>query len=628
MNELSVSALMPVAMSAGQIQSAQTGMDMPGADVFSLLMGAYQSSAGSGTGLGADKASASLQQSALVSLPVLEQAMVAGSDLAVAQAAPADVAGFLSKHEASLQIGVQGQLLSADAMSQIQPAAQVNLLTVAGTPQFPASPVQTLSDAVPQEAAAVQTVLTGSVQEGQDAAVTAPLLVGSVQTDQSTQIRPFSGESVRSSDTDAASHAEGLDVSGVSTADARINPAMTAERALSVDQAVMPSTTTAAVMGSGTSDKTVGSSGNHIDPLQTQVQPVKEQMLTPASAQAVRDAASTRLQRHSDEGDSEGDVTAAPDIRGSLPYTDQLQGHQLAVAPASSGAQAEPLASAVRIMTASQVRMESVATARTEADLSASLTSLMDESSLGDERATVFASPVTASAAPVAGTISPHSAVSAERPMANVVGMATAVMAQAGNSSGQMDQGRGDERSRDRGGRSSDSFEGLLSSTLGEDPLLAPLTTASASPRFDSLMANVSMRQPQWAQDMGQKIGMMVNSKLNEVEIRLDPAELGSVQIRLRMDEDNKAHVSMTAVNGLTRDMLENALPRLREMLSQQGIDLGSADVNTGGQTQDERGRQGNGMAGRASESEQDAVIPVQESVRWQAASGLVDQFA
>lgn len=642
MNELSVSALMPVAMSAGQIQSTQPGMDMLGADVFSLLMGAYQSSGESGSGLGADKVSATLQQSALVSLPVLEQAMVAVPDLPVVQTAPADLAGFLSKHEASLQLGVQGQPMSSDVMSLTQSVEEVNLLTASGSssPSPLTSSVQSFRDVRLEGSADVQSALIGSVNQSQDSVVVAPLLVGSLQT---TQIRPISSDSVSGSDTVVSSGAELLSASAAgdatmvsviraqtsegTRADADVTPAVIAEATSGLGQVAMPSTDVS-VMRSAMTDKPADTSGHQAATLDTEGMPANEQILTPASAQAVRDAVSTRLQRHPDEGDSEGDVTAAPDIRGSLPYTDQLMGHQLAVAPASPGAQTEPVTGAATTVTASPVRAQAVQTAQVEADLSAGQTALMDESSLGDERATVFASAVTAGPALVAGTISPHSAVSTERPMAAVAGMVSAGMVQAGGSDGPMDQGRGDERSRDRGAQSSESFEALMSSSLTEDPLLAPLASGASPPRFDSLMANVSMRHPQWAQDMGQKIGMMVNSKLNEVEIRLDPAELGSVQIRLRMDEDNKAHVSMTAVNGLTRDMLENALPRLREMLSQQGIDLGSADVSTGGQAQDERGRQGNGMAGQASESEQDAAIPVQESVRWQAARGLVDQFA
>lgn len=87
------------------------------------------------------------------------------------------------------------------------------------------------------------------------------------------------------------------------------------------------------------------------------------------------------------------------------------------------------------------------------------------------------------------------------------------------------------------------------------------------------------MRSPQWGQALGQRITYMANNKVQEAKITLNPEKLGSIQIKLNIDKDNQLHVSMTAQQGTTREAIENAMPRLREILDAAGIGLGSLDV-------------------------------------------------
>ncbi|WP_068649127.1 flagellar hook-length control protein FliK [Thiomicrospira sp. XS5] len=87
------------------------------------------------------------------------------------------------------------------------------------------------------------------------------------------------------------------------------------------------------------------------------------------------------------------------------------------------------------------------------------------------------------------------------------------------------------------------------------------------------------VRSPQWGQALGQKVTYMANNKLQEAKITLNPEKLGPIQVKLSMDKDHQAHVSMVAQHGTTRDAIENAMPRLREMLESAGIGFGSFDV-------------------------------------------------
>jgi len=48
----------------------------------------------------------------------------------------------------------------------------------------------------------------------------------------------------------------------------------------------------------------------------------------------------------------------------------------------------------------------------------------------------------------------------------------------------------------------------------------------------------------------------------------------------LQLDKDQQMHVSLVAQNGATRESMENALPRLREMMEQAGIQLASVNIS------------------------------------------------
>lgn len=91
-----------------------------------------------------------------------------------------------------------------------------------------------------------------------------------------------------------------------------------------------------------------------------------------------------------------------------------------------------------------------------------------------------------------------------------------------------------------------------------------------------------------WGQAMAQRVMWMVGREQQTAEIRLNPAHLGPLEVKLSLHHD-QASVSLLAHNGAVRDALEQALPRLRDMFNQQDIQLVQVDV---GQRQDPRGGQ------------------------------------
>lgn len=91
---------------------------------------------------------------------------------------------------------------------------------------------------------------------------------------------------------------------------------------------------------------------------------------------------------------------------------------------------------------------------------------------------------------------------------------------------------------------------------------------------------NLPVNHSKWGQALGQRVVFMANNNLQQAQLTLNPEKLGKIQVMLQLDKDNVMNVTMVAQNGTTRESMENALPRLREMLEQAGINLGSVDVN------------------------------------------------
>ncbi len=88
------------------------------------------------------------------------------------------------------------------------------------------------------------------------------------------------------------------------------------------------------------------------------------------------------------------------------------------------------------------------------------------------------------------------------------------------------------------------------------------------------------LKHPQWGQALGQRVVFMASNSIQQAQITLNPEKLGHIQVTLELDKDQKMNVSLNAQNGLTRESMENALPKLREMLEQAGLTLGSMDVS------------------------------------------------
>lgn len=83
----------------------------------------------------------------------------------------------------------------------------------------------------------------------------------------------------------------------------------------------------------------------------------------------------------------------------------------------------------------------------------------------------------------------------------------------------------------------------------------------------------------EWANEFSQKIVWMSTQQNQTAELHLNPPDLGPVNVVLKFS-DNQISAQFTSPHGAIRDAVENALPKLREMLADNNIMLGNATVS------------------------------------------------
>ena len=152
--------------------------------------------------------------------------------------------------------------------------------------------------------------------------------------------------------------------------------------------------------------------------------------------------------------------------------------------------------------------------------------------------------------------------------------------------------------------------------------------------QFEGFDKAVNIHKSDGQQQLSEKIRWMVNARNTMAEIRLDPPELGSMQVRVNVAGD-AASVSFVVQSQQAKDALADAMPKLRDMLSEQGIELGDAQVRKDNSSGQENGQQlaGEANQGRGERGENDGLDEMEgtrviEQPVTRAAKGGIDFYA
>lgn len=99
----------------------------------------------------------------------------------------------------------------------------------------------------------------------------------------------------------------------------------------------------------------------------------------------------------------------------------------------------------------------------------------------------------------------------------------------------------------------------------------------------------VPVGHAEWGDKLVGKLTWLTANNMSSAEIHLTPPDMGPMEVRVQLNRDHQAAVTVHSANPVVRDQLELHSHRLRDMLSEQGIDLGRFEVA-------DRGGQGSGQ--------------------------------
>lgn len=123
----------------------------------------------------------------------------------------------------------------------------------------------------------------------------------------------------------------------------------------------------------------------------------------------------------------------------------------------------------------------------------------------------------------------------------------------------------------------------------GESSLVNHASRTYSSAMNSNATVPVPVGSEGWGDAIADKVMWFSANKVSSAEIHLNPPDLGPLQVRVSTQQD-QASVVFTSQHAAVRDALDQALPRLRDMMGSQGMQL--LDVSVGGQNAQQQQQQ------------------------------------
>ncbi|MCX8004089.1 MAG: flagellar hook-length control protein FliK [Burkholderiaceae bacterium] len=146
-------------------------------------------------------------------------------------------------------------------------------------------------------------------------------------------------------------------------------------------------------------------------------------------------------------------------------------------------------------------------------------------------------------------------------------------------------------------------------STAPGQPLAAPPVAAPASPAFSFAHASVPapVGSAAFAEALAQRVVLFAGRKVQQAELSVSPADLGPIAVQIEV-RGQEATLAFAAASHATRQAIEEALPRLREMFAAQGLQLAGAEVNDQPRRESARGGAPAAVRGRSERAAAEAL--------------------
>ncbi|MBU2925294.1 flagellar hook-length control protein FliK [Colwellia sp. 1_MG-2023] len=123
----------------------------------------------------------------------------------------------------------------------------------------------------------------------------------------------------------------------------------------------------------------------------------------------------------------------------------------------------------------------------------------------------------------------------------------------------------------------------------------------------------ISIFRRDFADAVKDKVMLVISQKLQQFDITLDPPELGNVQVRVNL-QGEQATVNFVVQNQQAKEAFEQNMHKLRDLLAEQGVDVGDANVEQQSQQSDAEASSG-GNHSQFSQNTADASDVVEHSL-------------
>lgn len=136
---------------------------------------------------------------------------------------------------------------------------------------------------------------------------------------------------------------------------------------------------------------------------------------------------------------------------------------------------------------------------------------------------------------------------------------------------------------------------------------------------------SVPVNNPQWADKFSEQIAWLGQQGIKSAQIKIHPEDLGPIEINIKMDK-NDASVNIVSHSAMVRDIIEQAMPKLRDMMAEQGLNLSDVHINS------DQGSRQSSQGSAQKEPDRSFVAPEDEiqlvSTPKKPPKRLVDYFA
>ena len=134
-----------------------------------------------------------------------------------------------------------------------------------------------------------------------------------------------------------------------------------------------------------------------------------------------------------------------------------------------------------------------------------------------------------------------------------------------------------------------------------------------------------TLGSPQWADQFAEQVVWVGQSSSQSAVIKIHPEDLGPLEISVKVVDD-LASVTITSHSSHVREMVDQAVPRLREMMAENGLSLVNTSIGSDGKSRQSQQQSGSSEQGGSGYVTDDKVLP--SATPKKASKGLVDYFA